>query len=137
MKYLHEDLTYQLRGIFFEIYNKYGPGLPEKFYQKAIIKRLNKLSITNSTEKTINIEDEGEILARQRLDLVIEDKILIEVKATATMIPLFNKQILTYLKVSKLKLGLLVNFGSDKLYIKRYINEYGRYSEKKSAESAR
>lgn len=137
MSYLYEDLTYKLRGIFFEVYNQYGPGFPEKFYLKTIVKRLKKLNILYQTEVIIDLHDEDELICRQRLDLVVDKKIIAEIKAVPRMHPLFFRQTLSYLKATKYRLALLVNFGSDKLTIKRYINEYGRYSgNRSSAKSA-
>ena len=56
MEYLYQDLTYKLRGIFFEVYNQLGPGLPEKIYQKAVIQELKNQKILHETEKIIMIK---------------------------------------------------------------------------------
>lgn len=122
MEYLYEEITYQLRGIFFEVYNKLGPGLPEKVYQKAVIQELKNQKILYETEKVITIKYKDVKVGQQRLDLVVDDKIIIEIKATDNMHSLFEKQTIAYLKVSDYKLALLVNFGGSKLIIKRYIN---------------
>jgi len=122
MAYLYEELTYKLRGIFFEVYNKLGPGLPEKVYQKSVIYELQKDNISYETEKGINIKYKDINVGKQRLDLVVDGKIIIEVKATDNMHSLFEKQTIAYLKASDYKLALLVNFGGSKLVIKRYIN---------------
>lgn len=122
MEYLYEEITYQLRGIFFEVYNKLGPGLPEKVYQNAVIYELEAEKIRYETEKNIKIKYKDINIGRQRLDLVVDDKIIIEIKATDNMHSLFEKQTIAYLKASDYKLALLVNFGGSKLIIKRYIN---------------
>lgn len=121
MNYLHQDLTYKLRGIFFEIYNKLGPGFAENIYHKAIIQDLENKNISYETEKIISIKYKDKKVGQQKLDLVVDNKIIIEIKATDNMHSLFIKQTLAYLKASDYKLTLLVNFGSDKLAIKRYI----------------
>jgi GxxExxY protein len=121
-EYLYQDLTYKLRGIFFEVYNQLGPGLPEKIYQKAIIQELKIQKISYETEKNIIVKYKDIEAGNQRLDLLIDDKIIIEIKATDNMHSLFEKQTLAYLKSSGYKLALLVNFGGDKIFIKRYIN---------------
>lgn len=122
MEYLYENLTYKLRGIFFEVYNKIGPGLSEKIYQRAIIQELIDQKIFYEIEKIVNIKYKDLDIGKQRLDLVVDDKIIIEIKAVDNMHPLFEKQTLAYLKASGYKLALLVNFGGDRIIIKRYIN---------------
>lgn len=122
--YLYQDLTYKLRGIFFEVYNQLGPGLPENVYHRAVIQELEKQKINFETEKVINIQYKEIKIGKQRLDLVVDDKVIIEIKATDNMHSLFQKQTLAYLKASSYKLALLVNFGGDKLIIKKYINTY-------------
>ena len=122
MTYLYQELTYKLRGIFFEIYNQLGPGLPEKIYQRAIIQELKTQKISYETEKIIVVKYKNTKVGQQRLDLVIDDKIIIEIKATDNMHSLFEKQTLAYLKASGYKLALLVNFGGNKIIIKRYIH---------------
>lgn len=122
MVYLYEEITYKLRGIFFEVYNQLGPGLPEKIYQRSIIQELKIQKIFYETEKVILVKYKDVKVGQQRLDLVIENKIIIEIKATDNMHPLFEKQTLAYLKASGYKLALLVNFGGNKIIIKRYVN---------------
>lgn len=122
MAYLYQNLTYKLRGIFFEIYNQLGPGLPEKIYQRAIIQELKTQKISYETEKVIVVKYKNTKVGQQRLDLVIDDKIIIEIKATDNMHSLFEKQTLAYLKASGYKLALLVNFGGNKIIINRYIH---------------
>jgi len=122
MAYLYQDLTYKLRGIFFEVYNQLGPGLPEKIYQRAVVQELKIQKISYETEKIIVIKYKDVKVGQQRLDLVVDNKIIIEIKATDNMHPLFERQTFTYLKASGYKLALLVNFGGDKIIIKRYAN---------------
>lgn len=122
MTYLYQELTYKLRGIFFEVYSQIGPGLPEKVYQGALIQELKNQKIPCQTEKVIVIKYKDVKVGQQRLDLIIDDKIIVEIKATDNMHPLFEKQTIAYLKASNYKLALLVNFGGNKIIIKRYIN---------------
>ena len=119
---LYEDLTYKLRGIFFKVYNELGPGLPERAYLQAIIYELERININFKIEEEITIFYHGRVIWKQRLDLVIDSRIVIEVKATAVTHPLFIKQTIAYLKAGSYQLGLLVNFGGDQLIIKRFIN---------------
>jgi GxxExxY protein len=92
MEYLYQDLTYKLRGIFFEVYNELGPGLSEKIYQKAIVQELENQKILYQIEKVIVVKYKDIKVGQQRLDLIIDGKIIVEVKATDNMHPLFEKQ---------------------------------------------
>jgi len=122
MAYLYKELTYKLRGIFFEVYNQLGPGLSEKIYQRAVIQELQSQEILYESEKVVNINYKKVKVGQQRLDLVVDDKIIIEIKAVDNMHSLFTKQTIAYLKASNYKLALLVNFGGDRITIKRYVN---------------
>lgn len=123
MSYLYEKETYLLRGIFFKVYNTLGPGLSEKIYQRAICKELDKSKIPYNIEKLVNIYYENEKIGANKLDLLIDNKIIIEIKSTEKMHPIFINQTIGYLKSTGLKLALLVNFGCAKLVIKRFINQ--------------
>jgi len=127
-KYLYENLTYKLRGIAFKVYNTLGPGFKEKIYHKAVIKDLKEQKIFFETEKRINIKYNDEIVGYDKLDLVVDNKVLLELKATNELHSVFRNQVLAYLKASGLKLGLLINFGKRRLEIKRYINERSKIS---------
>lgn len=126
MPYLYENLTYKLRGIFFKVYNGLGPGLKENIYKRAIIKELLNLKIPFEEEKLVEIKYQNEKIGQQRIDLLIDKKLILEIKATDKHHPLFDTQTLTYLKATGLKLALVINFGGKRLIIKRFINEYQR-----------
>jgi GxxExxY protein len=106
------------------VYNKLGPGLREETYKRAVAKEFGKDKIPFVREKTINVKYDDDVIDEYRVDLIAFDKIILELKAVAEMHSLFEAHLLSYLKAAELKLGLLVNFGSDKLFIKRLINPY-------------
>lgn len=122
MGLLYEELSYKLRGLFFKIYNEIGPGFKEDIYVRALIKLLDERKISYEREKVFNVRFKNEQIGSTKIDLVIENKILIEVKATEINNSIFEKQILSYLKNTELALGFLVNFGGGRLTIKRYAN---------------
>lgn len=122
MALLYEELSYALRGMFFKIYNELGQGFKEEIYVKALIKLLEEQNIVYEREKIFKINFKDVQVGTIKLDLVVDNKIIIEVKATETNNSLFEKQILSYLKSTNLLLGFLVNFGTNSLIIKRYIN---------------
>ena len=120
---LFNDITYKIRGAIFTVSNKYGKGLKEIIYQKALAEEFDKLSLQYEQQKRINIIslDTGKILGTFIPDFVVEDKIIIEIKATDFTIEQAKKQQLSYLKASKYEVGFLVNFCSTPLYLKRQI----------------
>jgi GxxExxY protein len=107
------ELTYQIRGAIFDVYNTLGPGLLESVYEEALVFELQKrgLQVTRQLEVPINYK--GNILKTPlRLDLLIENQIIVELKSVEEMKPVFAKQLLTYLRLLDKRVGLLVNFSS-------------------------
>lgn len=122
MTLLYENLTYALRGMFFKIYNELGPGFREDVYVKALLTLLDKEHIFYEKEKHYVVHFQDAHVGSTRLDLVVDKKIIVEIKATEIHSTLFEKQMLSYLKSTNLSLGFLVNFGTKKLFIKRFIH---------------
>lgn len=122
MGLLYEELSYILRGMFFKIYNEIGPGFKEEIYVRALLKLLDEKKIPYQREKQFNINFKNARIGTTKIDLVIDNKIIIEAKATEINNSIFEKQVISYLKSTGLSLGFLVNFGTSKLFIKRYIN---------------
>lgn len=127
MMLLYEDLSYKLRGIFFKAYNEIGPGFKEEVYIRALVKLLNEEKIPYQQEQEFPLNFHGKKIGYTKLDLVIDDSIIIEVKAVDILHTVFEKQTLSYLKATGLKLAFLVNFGNSRLEIKRFVNESSRY----------
>ncbi|MFP4312756.1 MAG: GxxExxY protein [Alphaproteobacteria bacterium] len=97
----------------FQVHKALGPGLLESIYQEAFIYELNSKSINFETQKTILIPyKDGFLNNKYRLDLLIEGQIIIELKCVEKLLPLHEAQILTYLKLTNLRLGYLINFNS-------------------------
>ena len=122
MALLFEELSYLIRGMFFKIYNELGPRFKEGVYVKALLELLKENNISYEKEKQFNIKFNNANVGSTKIDLVIDNKIIVEVKATEINNSFFEEQILSYLKNTGIKLGLLVNFGMNKLYVRRYIN---------------
>lgn len=122
MALLFEELSYKLRGLFFKVFNEIGPGFKEEVYVRALVKLLNENKIPYEKEKYFDIKFRNSKIGTTKIDLIIDNKIIIEVKATEINNNLFEKQLLSYLKSTGLILGFLVNFGMSRLYIKRFVN---------------
>jgi len=117
------DISYKVRGILFDIYNNLGPGLYESVYEEILAYELRKANICFSRQKALPVIWE-DIKMNQgfRADIIVENKVIIEIKSVEGIFNIHYKQLLTYLKVSELKLGLLVNFNDVPLFIKRIVN---------------
>jgi len=122
MDILYRDLSYRIRGSIYTVFKKLGPGFLENIYQKALEIELNKRDIAFETQKEIKVYYDGIEVGVHKLDLVVEDKIILELKAVDDLHPQHEAQIISYLKASGLPLGFLVNSGGEKARIKRYIN---------------
>lgn len=107
------DLSYQIRGAIFTTYNALGPGHLESAYEAvlAYILTENGLQVEQQVQLPIIFND-IELDAGYRIDLLINRLIIVEIKSVENLAPVHHKQVLTYLKLSGLKLGLLVNFNS-------------------------
>ena len=108
------DISYQIRGAIFTVYNALGPGLLESVYETVLTYVLTKNGLDVKQQVKLPVVFEGITLdAGYRIDLLINDMVIIEVKSVETLAPVHHKQVLTYLKLSGLRLGLLVNFNSS------------------------
>lgn len=119
------DISYAIRGAIFKVHNNIGPGLLESAYEAALAYELKKEGYTVSTQvglpfvyETIHM-DMG-----YRIDILVENKVIVEVKSVDQLADVHFKQLLTYLKLSDKRLGILVNFNTDKIdqSIKRVVN---------------
>ena len=115
-------LTEQIINCCFKVHNELGPGFKERIYHNALNLFLDKEGLKYETEKAFEVNIKGEKVGNLKLDLIIENKVVVELKAIVGYIPeVFKYQILSYLKVSKLNVGLLINFGNKSCQVKRFI----------------
>ena len=119
------DLAYKLIGISIDIHNALGPGLLESAYQECLFYKINKAGIFVEKEKAMPlIYEDVKLDCGYRIDLLVEKKLVIEVKSVEVLNDIHLAQTLTYLKLGNYKLGLLINFHVAVLKngIKRVIN---------------
>ena len=122
---IEEELTYKIRGAIFEVYNTLGPGLLESVYEEALVFELLQRGLKVERQVEVPILYKGqELKTALRLDLLIENTIIVELKSVEEMKPVFAKQLLTYLRLLNKRVGLLVNFSSGDIRegIKRIVN---------------
>ena len=121
------EITFLIRKAIFEVYNTLGPGLLESVYEKALSLELENQGLRVEVQVPISvIYKETDLGLGFRADILVEDKIIIEIKSVVELAPIHHKQLLNYLKLTNLHLGILVNFNSNSLNsdIVRIINGY-------------
>ena len=110
------ELSFKVRGAFFEVHNELGPGLFESIYEKALVYELCKCGLNVESQVALPARYKDVMLQLGfRIDIIVESSIIIEVKSIEALGDVHTKQLLTYLKLSGVKLGLLVNFNVPKL----------------------
>jgi GxxExxY protein len=122
---LENDISYLIRGAVFKIYTKIGPGLLESAYEAALAYELTKSGLMVRTQVGLPFHyEEVKLDIGYRIDILVNDLVVIEVKSVEALTDVHYKQVLTYLKLSDKKLGLLINFNSSDIAssIKRVVN---------------
>ena len=117
------ELTYNIIGCAYNVHKALGPGLLESTYEKCLCFELEKLGIKYEKQKELPINYKGITIDNgYRIDILVEDKIVIELKSVEILQPIHSAQLMTYLKLSQKQLGLLINFNVTNLQngIRRY-----------------
>ena len=119
------QLSYEIRGAIFDVYNTLGPGLLESVYEEALSYELEQRGLKVDRQVQVPIQYKGNTLKTElRLDLLVENRVIVELKSVEEMKPVYAKQLLTYLRLLDKHVGLLVNFSSNNICdgIRRIIN---------------
>jgi GxxExxY protein len=118
--YLHSELTEKIIGEAFKVYNTLGYGFLEKVYENALIKKLQDSGLNVKQQYPISVIFEGEPVGEYCADILVEDKVIVELKAVEQINPVYEVQLVNYLKATGIEVGLLINFGK-KLEFKRRV----------------
>ena len=119
------EITYEIRGAIYDVYKALGPGLLESVYEEALVFELEQRGLAVKRQKQVPIIYKGNVLKTElRLDLIVEDQVIVELKSVEEMKRVFAKQLLTYLRLMGKKVGILVNFNTDDILasITRVVN---------------
>ncbi len=120
---ISDPLTYKVISCCYEVHKELGPGYLEKIYSRALTIQLESEGLKFECEKEFHVYFKGKNIGTFRCDFFIEGKLILEIKAVTGIQPkLFQTQLLSYLKASKNKTGLLVNFGNTSCEVKRLSN---------------
>ena len=109
------DVTSQVIGCAIEVHKALGPGLKEKPYAAALCESLSRKGIKFEIERTVPLRFEGVLIGNHRPDLIVENTVVVEVKSVEKLHPLFTSQLVTYLKVTGLRVGLILNFNCPRM----------------------
>jgi GxxExxY protein len=107
-----EALITRIIGICITVHRELGPGLLESIYGRGICWELETAGLSFEVEKQVPVWYRGIVLCHHRLDVVVEERVLLEIKAVERLAPIHHAQVLSYLRISKLRVALLMNFNS-------------------------
>lgn len=122
-----DELSYKVIGCAMEVHKTLGPGLFENIYEQALVHELTLNGIPVKTQVEIEINYKGTNLGNGlRLDVLVDNTLIVELKSVEELKPLHHKQLLTYLRLTDKRVGLLINFNTENLKdgIKRIVNKY-------------
>lgn len=119
--YPHSKLTEKIIGCAIEVHKALGPGFVEKAYENALICELTKVGLRYERQKPVGILYKNTKVGKHKLDLVIEDEIIVELKSVTNFCTADVKRLLSYLKATNHRVGLLINFAKPKIEVKRLI----------------
>lgn len=120
---IYPELSYKLVGLAYNVFNELGHGHLEKIYQKAYAKELKEAGIVFKEQAPYQVFYKEEVIGNNYLDFLIEEKVIIELKRSDFYSKKYIDQVSNYIKVSNLKLAILINFTSNGVRIKRIVNE--------------
>ena len=113
---LYPELSYEIVGCAVEVQRHLGPGLLESIYSNCLLEELNEVGLRAVSQVEVPVQYKGKLLAAPlRLDILVNDLVVVEVKAVDIIIPVFKAQLLTYLKLSGRPKGLLLNFNCEQI----------------------
>lgn len=115
------DLTYQINGAIFEVSRTLGAGFLEKVYENALMIELRERGLKAKSQVPIKVYYKGNAVGEYFADILVQDKVILELKAVENLSKFHEAQILNYLKATRIQIGLLVNFKHPKAEIKRMV----------------
>ncbi len=111
MEYLHQEITEIIIKAFYNVYNHLGYGFLEKVYENSMMIELNSMGLKCEKQKPISVSFKGLNVGEYFADIIVENKVIIELKAAESLIEEHEAQLLNYLKATEIEVGLLLNFG--------------------------
>lgn len=119
--YPHRELTEKVTGAAFEVHRELGPGFLEKVYQAALLRELEHRGVPVTCQAEVEVHYKGQSVGVYYADILMDDSVICEIKTADAITPAHEAQLLHYLKATGIKVGLLLNFGSRRLQVKRMV----------------
>jgi len=107
----HQELTEKIIKIYYKVYNTLGYGFLEKIYENAMMVEFRKAIIPAVSQSPIKVLYDGELVGEHSADILVDEKVIVELKAAKSLLPDHHAQLLNYLKATEIEVGLLLNFG--------------------------
>ena len=127
---MDREFTYKVIGCVYEVYNQLGPGLLESIYEQAMIRELRLKGLEVRNQVQVPVYYKGELICHDlRLDLIVENKLILELKSVVEYRKLFEKQLLTYLRLMNCEMGYVINFNTDNIRDEIYPVFNNRYRD--------
>ncbi len=129
--FLHSRTTGTILKSFFKVYNTLGHGFLEKVYENAMVMELAKEGLACGKQKPIEVYYEGVPVGHYFADIIVNEQVIVELKAVETLVPEHECQLVNYLKATRIEVGLLLNFGKEPQYKRRVLtNDYKNWKKK-------
>jgi GxxExxY protein len=119
--YLHSEITNLIIKAYYNVYNKLGFGFLEKVYENAMIIELERLNLKCEKQKPITFEYDGFNIGEYFADIIVNDCVIIELKAAESLCEAHEAQLVNYLKATEIEVGLLLNFGKEPQFKRRVL----------------
>lgn len=127
-QYKHSDVTDRIIRVFYDVYNVLGYGFLEKVYERAMVMRLERAGLSVQPQKEIDVYFDSELIGHYVADLVVNDVVLVELKAADRVAPEHEAQLLNYLRATNIEVGLLLNFGNEPKVMRRAFDNHRKHS---------
>jgi GxxExxY protein len=121
--YKYSDITKLIISAYYQVYNKLGYGFLEKVYEKAMMIELHKLKLKCESQKSLKVFYDGIVIGDYYADLVVNDCVIVELKAVEAIAPEHEVQLVNYLKALEIEVGLLLNFGREPEFKRRVFSK--------------
>ena len=115
----HEELTRQIIGCAYRVYNAMGYGFLESVYENCMLIELRKLGVRVENQRPIKVYSEGEVVGNFEADLFVQDAVIVELKSVSALVRVHEVQLVNYLKATGIDVGLLLNFGDQRVEVRR------------------
>ncbi len=123
--YKYSAITEKIIGASMTVHKNLGGGnFTENIFHRALLLELTDMGMQYESEKELPVHYKGKLIGKKRVDVLVNEKVLVELKAVNQLENIHYNQVINYLKVFNLEVGLLVNFGTESLQVKRFVNNH-------------